>query len=260
MINSDLVSIILPCFNSEKYISSTIKSVISQSYQNFELIIIDDASNDGSSEIIKNFLYDRRIIYFKNNTNLKLPGKVRNIGIQKASGNFLSFIDSDDLWNKNKIHSQISFMKKNNLTFSHTSYNEVKNDKIINHVNMPQKIDFDNLLKKNNIFINTVMINLEKLYKIKQFSEKIKIAEDFFFLLENLKFSNSFFQRVEPNEFYASKRIVQNSVSSNKIKGIISLYYGYKTILKFNKFSTLKFTFLQIFHTILKKIKRYLFK
>ena len=109
---NNLVSIITPSYNSEKYISETIKSVINQSYSHWEMIIIDDLSTDNSVDIIENFLInDKRIILIKSDKN-RGAGYCRNLGIQKASGQYHAFIDSDDIWYKKKLEVQISFMKK----------------------------------------------------------------------------------------------------------------------------------------------------
>ncbi|HBC5517211.1 TPA: glycosyltransferase family 2 protein, partial [Proteus mirabilis] len=103
-----LVSIIMPCFNSEKYISEAIESVLKQTYSNFELIIIDDNSTDSTLKIINSFRDNRiTIISFDENQG---AGVARNKGIEVANGRFIAFLDSDDLWSKNKLEAQIKFM------------------------------------------------------------------------------------------------------------------------------------------------------
>ena len=118
-----MVSIITPAFNSEKFIAETIQSVLAQTYQNWELLIVDDCSTDKTAEIISRF-QDSRIKYFYNSTN-KGSAVSRNIALQKASGRWIAFLDSDDLWHPEKLEKQIEFMKKNNYRFSYTNYCEI---------------------------------------------------------------------------------------------------------------------------------------
>ena len=111
----DLVSIILPYYKKKIYIKDTINSILDQTYQNFEIIIIDDELSDESIKVlneIKNL--DKRIIVIKNLKNLG-AGYSRNEGIKISKGEFLAFCDCDDLWNKNKIDFQLKFMKRKNI-------------------------------------------------------------------------------------------------------------------------------------------------
>ena len=118
-----MVSIITPAYNSEKFIAETIQSVLAQTYQNWELLIVDDCSTDKTAEIISRF-QDSRIKYFHNYTN-KGSAFSRNLALQKAKGKWIAFLDSDDLWHPEKLEKQIEFMKKNNYRFSYTNYCEI---------------------------------------------------------------------------------------------------------------------------------------
>ena len=120
-----MVSIITPAYNSEKFIAETILSVLAQSYQNWEMIIVDDNSSDRTAEIITSFQEkDSRIKYFHNSTN-KGSAFSRNIALQNAKGKWIAFLDSDDLWHPEKLEKQIKFMTKNNIYFSYTNYCEI---------------------------------------------------------------------------------------------------------------------------------------
>ena len=120
---NDLVSIIMPSYNTAPYIKETIQSVLDQTYQNWELIIVDDCSTDNTDEVgasIKN----ERIRYLKNDKNSGAAVS-RNRALREAKGRWIAFLDSDDLWMPEKLEKQISFMEKNGYSFSYTNYEEI---------------------------------------------------------------------------------------------------------------------------------------
>lgn len=120
----DLISIIMPSFNTGKYITETIESVLAQSYKNWELIIVDDCSSDNTDEIVSTYLSDDRIHYFKNEKNSGAAFS-RNTALREAKGKWIAFLDSDDLWMPEKLEKQLSFMKSNGYFFSYTDYEEI---------------------------------------------------------------------------------------------------------------------------------------
>lgn len=120
----ELVSIIMPSYNTADFIADAIKSVQQQTYTNWELLIVDDCSKDNTDEIIKSFLSDNRIKYYKNKKNYGAAIS-RNFAIKKAKGKWIAFLDSDDIWLPDKLSKQISFMKNNNYHFSYTYYLEL---------------------------------------------------------------------------------------------------------------------------------------
>ena len=254
---SEKISVILPCYNSEKFLRKTIMSVLNQDYDNFELIIIDDGSRDKTQNILNKFSNNKKIIIKKNRKNSGKPSIARNIGLKICSGRYVTFIDSDDTWKKNKLRNQYNFMKQKNVKISHTSYCEKKNNKIINYINAENEISHKSLLKINNIFINTVMI--KNPFYLKLFSEKIKIAEDYFFLIKNLRKFNTVSIKTEPDKYYVSKTIVSSSVSADKLLAIRCLFFGYKNILKLNYLNAFFLTLKYVIQTIKKKFKRYIF-
>ena len=119
----DLVSIIMPSYNTAEYIADSIKSVLKQTYENWELIIVDDCSTDGTDEVVKKFS-DKRIRYFKNKKNSGAAVS-RNRALKLAQGRWIAFLDSDDLWSSKKLETQIDFMKFNGYYFSYTNYDEI---------------------------------------------------------------------------------------------------------------------------------------
>ena len=162
----DLVSIITPTFNSEKYISETIKSIQAQSYRNWELLITDDCSTDNTVEIIQKIIRaDHRIklLTLKQNSG---AGIARNQSIKIAGGKFIAFCDSDDQWLPEKLAAQISFMLKNDLMFTYSSYYTV--DVSGNRKGMikaPSELTYSMLLRNNYVGCLTAIYNKKNLEK-----------------------------------------------------------------------------------------------
>lgn len=121
---NNLVSIIMPSYNTGRFIDSSIQSVLAQTYTNWELIIVDDASNDGTDDVVSAYLADERIRYIKNETNSG-AAVCRNRALQEAKGRWIAFLDSDDLWLPEKLEKQVAFMKENGYHFSYTDYVEI---------------------------------------------------------------------------------------------------------------------------------------
>lgn len=121
---SDLVSIIMPSYNTGRFIKETIESVLLQSYENWELLIVDDCSTDDTDEVVSDFLTDERIHYIKNEKNCGAAVS-RNRALGEAKGKWIAFLDSDDLWEPEKLQKQILFMRENGYRFSYTNYIEI---------------------------------------------------------------------------------------------------------------------------------------
>jgi len=119
-----LVSIIMPSYNTGQFIRDTIESVLKQTYSKWELIIVDDCSTDHTDEVIKPYLQDERIKYLKNEKNSGAAVS-RNYALREAKGKWIAFLDSDDLWEPDKLQKQISFMEENGYHFSYTNYKEI---------------------------------------------------------------------------------------------------------------------------------------
>lgn len=120
----DLVSIIMPSYNTAQYIADSIRSVQAQTYKNWELLIVDDCSSDNSDDVVAPFLSDARIRYLKNEVNSGAAVS-RNYALREAKGRWIAFLDSDDLWQPEKLERQILFMEKENCHFSYTYYQEI---------------------------------------------------------------------------------------------------------------------------------------
>ena len=157
-----LVTVIIPYFKKKKYIQDTINTVVSQTYKNLEIIIIYDDTDMSDLNYLKKIAKsDNRIIIIKNNNNLG-AGLSRNEGIKKSSGEYIAFLDADDLWHKEKISKQIYFMKQNYSDISHTSYNII-NDKTKKIVSIRYAKNFNHvneLLKSCDIGLSLSLIHI----------------------------------------------------------------------------------------------------
>ena len=138
---NELVSIIMPSYNTAQYIGESIKSVQAQTYENWELIIVDDCSTDNTDTAVDPFLSDERIRYLKNSRNSGAAVS-RNYALREAKGKWIAFLDSDDLWLPDKLEKQINFMLENGYHFSYTNYVEIDENSIPNgkYVTGPKKI------------------------------------------------------------------------------------------------------------------------
>ena len=153
-----LVSIIIPYYKKKDYIKKTINSILKQTYKKFEIIIINDEPGELSKNILS-FLKkkDSRIKIINNKKNIG-AGKSRNKGINIAKGKYIAFIDSDDLWKKNKLLKQIEFMRKKNIEISHTSYEIIDDDLVTRGTRQAKLMNYKELIKSCDIGLSTVII------------------------------------------------------------------------------------------------------
>ncbi|WP_420299380.1 glycosyltransferase family 2 protein [Edwardsiella tarda] len=227
--DSQLVSIIIPTFNSEKTIRDTIESVLRQSYKNFEVIIIDDSSSDRTVDICKWYsLQDKRIKFFINDDNYG-AGFSRNAGISQANGRFIAFLDSDDIWHKDKLEKQISFMLINNYAFTYTGYQKITSSgELLSEIHPINRVNYSELLKSNVIGCLTAVYDTSVLGKM--YMPTIRKRQDmalWLSILEKIDFAYCL------SGVYAYYREGSNTLSSNKFKIIFSQWDFYRKYLKF---------------------------
>jgi len=230
----DLVSIITPSYNSKRFIEDTIKSVIAQSYQNWEMIIVDDASIDESIEIIQKYVnIEYRIILFSNDKNLG-ASESRNLAIKEAKGTYIAFLDSDDIWLPNKLEKQIELMERENIAMSYSNYETINEDGVvIGKFLAPSKIRYQDMLKTSYIGTLTTIYNVRKLGKI----YFMNIGhEDYILKLEILKKID---YAIGIDEVLAQYRITENSLSSNKLKSALWQWNIYRNIEKISIFKSI---------------------
>ena len=227
MINN-LVSIITPSYKSEKFISQTIKSVLKQTYQNWEMIIVDDVSPDNSNKIIEWYIKkDSRIKLIKLEKNSG-PAITRNAGIKEAKGRYISFLDADDLWLPKKLEKQISFMNENDIVLSYSSYYSIdEKDRNLGMFITKEQVNYSDLLKTNNIGCLTAIYDTAKIGKL--FMPNIIKRQDYGLWLKILKIIGETKGIIEPLAIY---RIRENSVSSNKFKAAKYQWKIYREVEK----------------------------
>ena len=161
-----MVSIVVPVYNAAKYIENTIRMVGEQTYKDWELILVDDASRDGSAELIEEIIrkQGKRIRLIRKSTNVG-AAEARNAGIDASSGRYIAFLDADDVWKPDKLEKQIAFMEKTGAAFAFHSYefgdeNATPTGKI---VHAPATLKYKQALSRTVIFTTTVMFDTEKI-------------------------------------------------------------------------------------------------
>lgn len=224
----NLVSIITPSYNSSKFIEETIKSVLSQNYQDWEMIIVDDCSVDNSYEIAKRFsVVDCRIkvIRLEKNSGVAMA---RNAGINAANGRYIAFLDSDDLWLPQKLEKQIAFMREKDAVLSYTAYKKMDEAGRIRDgvVQVREKVSYSDLLSTCDIGCLTAIYDSHKIGKLLM---PVVNHEDYALWLKILKKG---FIAHGLNEPLAIYRVRKNSVSGNKLKAIKFQWNIYRNIEK----------------------------
>jgi teichuronic acid biosynthesis glycosyltransferase TuaG len=230
-----LVSIIIPYFKNIKFIEKTINSILNQTYQNFEIIIIYDDENHDDLRVIKQIICNQNKIKLMINKKNLGAGFSRNTGILHSKGDYIAFIDSDDYWDCEKLQIQLNFMQSQNIDFTHTSYRILdKSCRIKGCRKAKDIIDFKKLLKSCDIGLSTVMIKKDLLITNK--FPNLKTKEDFVLWLNLLKQGNSIYA-IDKNLTYWRK--TKNSLSSNIYQKIIDGYSVYKDYMKMNTFKSI---------------------
>jgi glycosyltransferase involved in cell wall biosynthesis len=244
-----LVSIITPCYNSGRFIEETIKSVQNQTYSNWEMLITDDGSSDNSIEIIEKLqAKDSRIKIFKiQNSGAAVA---RNNSIKLANGQYLAFLDSDDLWTSEKLEKQIHFMNINKYSLSFGSYQKITEEgKLIEKSITPtlHKVSYKDMMTSNKMGCLTVMYDTHLLGKV--FMPIIRKRQDYALWLKLLKLTPYAYCLQEKLGYY---RIRKSSISASKIE---MLKWNWKLFRDIEKLS-----FLNSVHSVLMNIMYKVFK
>lgn len=226
------VSIITPLYNCSDFLEKTIQSVIFQSYVHWEMIMVDDCSQDNSLEIAKRYAsYDERIkiIQLEQNSGAAVA---RNTAIKKAKGRYIAFLDSDDQWLPNKLESQLSFMQKNEVVFSYAAYEKVdEQGNVVGLIRVPEKVEYSDLLKVCSIGCLTAMYDTYTLGKI--YMPLIRKRQDLGLWLRILK-KIPYAYGVQ--EVLGQYQLRSDSISANKISAAKYTWRLYRDVEKLNIF------------------------
>ena len=224
---NDLVSVVIPVYNAEACIADTILSIKSQTYKNYEIILVDDNSTDRSVSAIEEFLCDNiRLITGKGGS----AAIARNTGIENAKGRYIAFLDADDLWDPEKLERQLAFMEKHNAAFSFTGY-EFADEfgvSVKKLVQVPLKINYKQALKNTTIFTSTVIFDMDKLSKSLIMMPNVK-SEDTATWWKVLKTGVMAYGLNEGLTLY---RRSSGTLSSNKIEAIRRIWNLYRKVEK----------------------------
>ncbi len=252
-LNTTSVEIVLPNYNSAPYLEETINSILNQTYTNWKLTITDAYSNLETKKILKKYADHPKIniIWLKKN---KKAGFCRNLIIRNSKAEYLAFIDSDDIWEKNKLFKQMNFMIKNKYYFTYTNYQPFQDSQKENQYKeiCPEEIFTYNKFIKNTSIATSTMIVKNSLVRDIKFSNT-KICEDYYFkcqILQKIKYAYCL------KENLMKYRIRKNSLQSNKIRNIYWIWYINK---KYNKMILYK-NLISIIGISFNSIKKYGFK
>lgn len=243
------VSVITPIYNAEKYLDKTLNSIFNQTYENIEIVLVDDCSTDNSVNIIKNYQKNHKeIIYFCQEKNLG-AGAARNKALELATGQYVAFLDSDDIWMSDKISKQIELMQKENCKFTYTAIEMIdESDNVIKKKrNLRTKCDYKYLLHNTLIATSSVIIDREGLGDFRM--PLRRGGQDYATWLMLLRNGTV---ALGLNESLVKYRISNNSLSSNKFKSIKQVWEIQTQDEKINKFNACINVYCFIFNALKK--------
>jgi teichuronic acid biosynthesis glycosyltransferase TuaG len=245
-----LISVIIPYYKKRNYILRAVNSVLSQSYNNYEIIIVyNDRDTQDLYYLREIKKKDKRIKVIKDSAKLG-AGYSRNVAIKKSKGDFIAFLDSDDEWKKNKLQIQLNFMVKNSCLISHTSYEIINNkNKVIGYRKVNKILLYTDLLKSCDIGLSTVMLN-KKILSNEKFPN-IKTKEDYILWL---KLTKKNIKVLGIDKSLTKWRKLTDALSSNNIQKIIDGFRVYNTHMKFNYFKSFVYLIRLSINSILKKL------
>ena len=232
-----LVSIIIPYYKKKKFFKKTFTSAINQSYKNIEIIIIYDDNSKSELKFIKKIVQNKKNTKVLINSRNIGAGLSRNRGIKKSKGEYLAFLDADDLWKKNKLQKQIRFMNSNKIDASYTGYQimDEKNNIFGSRISK-KKISYNNLIYSCDIGLSTVVIRKKKLINLNCYFPSLKTKEDYLLWLKLSK-KGIIFYGISNSLSYWKK--TTNSLSSNVLQKMSDGFKVYFIYLNFGFFKSL---------------------
>lgn len=247
----DLISIIIPVYQAERFIEETIKTIKEQKYKNWEAIFVDDNSKDNSVKILEKEVSEKiKLIRLEKNSG---PAIARNRGLEESKGRYICFLDADDLWNNEKLGKQLEFMKHKNCAFSYTSFYYINQEgkKCSRKVEIPEKLDYENALKDTRILTIGAMFDLEYIDKELLKMPNIEL-EDMATWWNILKNGYVAYGLNEPLAYY---RKVKGSRGYNKIKSAKNRWKLYRKNEKINIAKSIYYYIFYLSNSIKKRKK-----
>ncbi|RFU67441.1 glycosyltransferase family 2 protein [Bacillus sp. V59.32b] len=246
-----LVSIITPSYNASEFIERTITSVRKQTFQDWEMIIVDDCSTDDTRDKLRVYAEEDkriRVIHLKNNGGAAIA---RNTALQNAEGRYIAFLDSDDCWKRDKLEKQIQFMQNNSYAFTFTGYELIDNDgnPVHKQVEAPRRISYEDMLKNTIVGCLTVMIDRQQTGPVQM--PNIRTRQDFATWLSVLKKG---FIAYGLNENLAEYRVGNSSISKNKWKAAKMNWFVYRKVEKLNVIKAFWCFSHYAYHAVVKRI------
>lgn len=244
-----LVSIIMPCYNSSRFIAECIESVQNQTYKDWELLIVDDCSSDNSIEIIKRYAkQDKRIKLLTKSQNSG-AGVARNLAIKRAQGTYLAFIDSDDWWYSDKLELQLAFMQDNSYEFTYTDYEDCdENLNVLHTFRQKRRISFNDLCVECSIGTPGVVLYITRIGKI--YMPETRRSEDWGLWLKVIEQTGFAYSLAQPLWKY---RHNAGSTSSSKLAALKDVFSMYRNVVHFSLIKSW-------YYLLMKMLPRYIIK
>jgi teichuronic acid biosynthesis glycosyltransferase TuaG len=246
-----LVSVIMPCYNMEKYVADSIASVQRQTYSNWELLIVDDVSTDETVKIVTKRTETDERIHFVVKPQHSGIADTRNQCIQMAQGRFLAFLDADDIWHPEKLETQVRFMLERNVGFTYTTYDWIdeEGNTLNKSINTIGHLDYETYLRNTIIGCSTVVVDKTIVGEV--VVPRFRTSEDTATWLDILKQGHLAYAIDMPLTSY---RIRRKSASSNKLKASYDLWRVYRQQEKMPLFKTMECFFSYAFNAIKKRL------
>lgn len=223
-----LVSIVMPSYNSSKTIKESIESVLSQDYDNWELLITDDCSSDKTVSIVNDFSsQDKRVTLIVNEVNAG-AGFSRNVSIARSSGKYIAFLDADDIWMPNKLSAQVKYMEDTGVFFTYTAYQKFSENGLGSIITPPLQVTYKKLLYSNVIGCLTAMFNAEALGR--QEMPLIRKRQDMGLWLKLLKKSHTAYAIPDVLALYR----VDSGMTQNKLNAAKYQWEFYRNVVGLN--------------------------
>lgn len=250
--NADMVSIVVPVYNAERFLPETIGLVQKQTYRDWELILVDDCSSDNGAAIVRQYAKDdTRIRLIQQEVNAGVA-RSRNLGISQANGRYLCFLDADDIWTSQKLEKELAYMKEKKAAFVFTGYEfaDAKGEGLGKIVHVPETISYEQALKNTTIFTSTVMIDRDKIADTDIYMPQIA-SEDtatWWHILKKYQIGYGL------DENLVRYRRTEGTLSSNKLVAIQRIWGLYRRQEKLSWCKSIYCMFFWAFRAVLRRV------